>query len=110
MTYKFLPSALKEVVSAAKFYRTAEPGLDVEFLSEIRTTIARICHNPSAWHRMGLECRRCRTTRFPYGIIYSVEDEEVIIVSVMHLHRRPDIWKPDLKEKTYTQAAAFFTL
>ncbi|HAK44654.1 MAG TPA: hypothetical protein DCO79_01865 [Spirochaeta sp.] len=34
---------------------------------------------------------------FPYGIIYSYSTEEIIIIAVMHLHRKPDYWKSRLK-------------
>ncbi|MEJ0088247.1 MAG: type II toxin-antitoxin system RelE/ParE family toxin [Limisphaerales bacterium] len=43
------------------------------------------------------EIRRCRTHRFPYGIIYTVENSEVLIVSVMHLHRHPESWRENLQ-------------
>jgi hypothetical protein len=36
--------------------------------------------------------RRCRLARFPYGLIYGVDDETVVIVAVAHLHRRPRYW------------------
>ena len=31
--------------------------------------------------------------RFPYGVIYSIEDDALVIVAVFHLHRHPDSWK-----------------
>ena len=34
--------------------------------------------------------------RFPYGIIYAVENGEVLVISVMHLHRHPDSWRKNL--------------
>jgi len=37
-----------------------------------------------------MKSARCRTHRFPYGIIYTVEDGTVLVISVMHLHRHPD--------------------
>jgi plasmid stabilization system protein ParE len=36
--------------------------------------------------------RRCRTHRFPYGIIYQAKRDEILIVAVAHLHREPDNW------------------
>lgn len=38
--------------------------------------------------------RRCLIAKFPYGIIYdfSPEHDEIVIVAIAHLHRRPDYW------------------
>jgi hypothetical protein len=30
--------------------------------------------------------------RFPYGLIYSIDGDTVVIVAVAHLHRRPRFW------------------
>ena len=48
------------------------------------------------WQMLDAEIRRCRTHRFPYGIIYAVENGGVLVVSVMHLHRHPDSWRKNL--------------
>jgi len=46
------------------------------------------------------EIRRCRLRRFPYGIIYTLlEDDVVLIISVMHLHRHPLSWRKNLEKR-----------
>jgi hypothetical protein len=30
--------------------------------------------------------------RFPYGLLYRVDPEEVIVLAVAHLHRHPTYW------------------
>lgn len=30
--------------------------------------------------------------RFPYGVVYEVMGNEVIVHALMHLHRRPGYW------------------
>lgn len=46
-----------------------------------------------AWHILEGEIRRCLTNRFPFGILYSVEADRVLILAVMHLHRDPGYWR-----------------
>jgi hypothetical protein len=31
--------------------------------------------------------------RFPYGVYFLAESEEVKVLAVLHLHRQPDMWK-----------------
>ncbi|HWI56183.1 MAG TPA: type II toxin-antitoxin system RelE/ParE family toxin [Bacillota bacterium] len=89
MTYQLLPPA-------ARYYEEKVPGLGVEFIAEVRSTIRRILAHPEAWCLLDPEFRRCRTARFPYGIIYTIEGDYILIVSVMHLHQHPDTWKENL--------------
>ena len=39
-----------------------------------------------------LNTRRCRTVGFPYGIVYQVRNERILVVAVMHLQRQPNYW------------------
>jgi toxin ParE1/3/4 len=93
VTYRFLSPAARELAAAAEYYNRAVPGLGMEFLNEIERTIARIIRHPEAWMKISQHHRRCRTRRFPYAIIYAVENDVVIISAVMHGHRHPDYWK-----------------
>ena len=96
MTFRFLPPASRELREAAKFYEQKVPGLGFDFISEIRSAIRRICAHPKAWDPLDSDFRRCRTARFPYGIIYTIENDCILIVSVMHLHRNPESWRRNL--------------
>jgi toxin ParE1/3/4 len=43
---------------------------------------------------MDEDVRRCLTRVFPYGILYTIERELILILAVAHLAREPDYWKP----------------
>jgi plasmid stabilization system protein ParE len=95
VTYRFLSPAFRDLAGAVDYYNTASPGLGGEFLDEIEATIRRIVLNPEAWTKVSPSHRRCRTRRFPYGLIYSVEGDAILVAAVMHLHRHPNSWKND---------------
>ena len=97
MKFRLLPPAAGELRSAARYYEAQVPGLGRDFLQEVRATIVRISPWPEAWQSLDAEIRRCRTHRFPYGIIYTVENSEALVVSVMHLHRHPESWRENLQ-------------
>ena len=96
MTYRFLSPALGDLTEAINYYDTASPGLGGEFIDEIEATIRRIILDPEAWTKVSPNHRRCRTRRFPYGLVYSIERDAVIIAAVMNLRRHPDSWKANL--------------
>jgi len=79
-----------------EYYNHEVPGLGKDFVAEIRAALERIRHFPKGWHPLTENVRRCRLRRFPYGLIYAVLDQEIVIVAVAHLHRRPDYWRKRL--------------
>jgi plasmid stabilization system protein ParE len=93
MTYRFLSPAQQELARAMEYYDRSVPGLGLQFLDELERTVHRILLQPEAWTRLSENHRRCRMRRFPYGVIYSLERDTVLIVAVFHLHRHPDSWK-----------------
>lgn len=94
--YRFLTPALVEAEKASQFYELNRSDLGREFLDELDATIQRIVANPQAWQVLDGEIRRCRLRRFPYGVIYTIENELILIISVMHLHRHPLSWRKNL--------------
>lgn len=93
MNYQILAPAQRDLTQALDYYDAAVAGLGLDFLDEVERTIARILIQPEAWARISEKHRRCKMRRFPYGLIYSIQDECILVSAVMHLHRHPDSWK-----------------
>ena len=96
MRVRILVEAAAVIDAAASFYNDQSPGLGAEFAIEVRSGLARILKHPKAWALMGRRVRRYRLNRFPYGLVYAPLDTEILIIAVMHLHRKPDYWKERL--------------
>lgn len=99
MIIQFLEPAEAEFTEAVNFYNTQAEGLGFEFADEIQATIERIIEFPEAWSLVSQRTRRCRTKRFPYGIIYQVRGNTLLIIAVMHLHREPQSWKTRIPKR-----------
>ena len=99
MKIEFLPPARAELTDAISYYNTQSEGLGYEFAAEIKRTLGRIAQYPGAWFKLSKRTRRCRTNRFPYGVIYQIRKETLLIVAVMHLSREPERWKSRLRTK-----------
>lgn len=96
MRIRFLEIAEIELDEAVRFYNHELPGLGDEFLTEIMQTLDRIARFAEAWHPCSKRTRRCQTRRFPYGIIYRHKDDEILVIAVANLHRKPDYWEDRL--------------
>jgi plasmid stabilization system protein ParE len=93
MKIKFLEISQSELDNAIEYYNYELPGLGKIFLKEVLNCIDRIGKLPEAWHPCSKRTRRCLIRRFPYGIIYQVRKDEIFIIAIAHLHRKPDYWK-----------------
>src|SRR4030042_173872 len=98
MKIEFLGVAEDEFREAVTYYNLQSEGLWFEFALEVERTLERIIQYPEAWKPLSKRTRRCRTKRFPYGLVYQIRRETILIVAVMHLNRHPDAWKSRLKK------------
>jgi len=93
LNVEFLTPARRELLEAVKYYEKQRTGLGKDFRNEVQSTIERIVAFPLGWSLLDAEVRRCQTKQFPYGIIYTIENNDIIIIAVAHLHREPEYWK-----------------
>ncbi len=93
MNFNFHAEAEIEFNSAIDYYETLQDDLGLEFAQEVFDAIQRILEYPLAWQSMTLKTRRCLINRFPFGIIYQIRENDIVIVAVMHLHKKPNYWK-----------------
>jgi toxin ParE2 len=95
MTVVVRGAAETDLEEAFDYYEARSSGLGEQFLFEFRTAVDRMLQFPRAWQPLDTIFRRCRLHRFPYGVIYRVDDDarEIVVVAVHHLSRRPDRWR-----------------
>lgn len=95
---RYHPEAEAEIVRAARYYEERVEGLGARFLCEFAATATRILEAPKRWRLLEGDIRRCLVRRFPYGIYYRVDADEVRILVVKHHSRHPDYWKERVTE------------
>lgn len=89
----FLPQAEQEMVEAAKYYESQAAGLGANYLSETERAVAAIAESPETWPIIEGKLRRRLVRRFPFGILYCIDPNEIVVVAVAHLHRKPGYWR-----------------
>ena len=90
--YRFLSPAEEEMIEAAVFYEAASTRLGSEFLDDVQRAIDRLCAHPHAGEAITSNLRRALLHRFPFSIIYCIEENVVIIIAIAHHGRRPGYW------------------
>ncbi|MEI6423351.1 MAG: type II toxin-antitoxin system RelE/ParE family toxin [Lentisphaerota bacterium] len=87
-----LAVAEQELSEAITYYNLECPGLGYELAIEAKESLNRINSFPEAWPPFSRTTRRCLINRFPYGILYRKNEDEIIVYSIMHLKRNPENW------------------
>lgn len=84
--------AKQELDDAISYYELEDTGLGRRFKQEVRKAALRIAAYPEAWSVERGEGRKCLLHKFPHKLLYSVEKDQILIIAVAHLHRKPDYW------------------
>ena len=90
MNFGLLPAAQAELDDPYLWYEVQRTGLGDRFLGEVVHAFGLIQQFPTGWHPLSANTRRCRLKRFPYGVIYTVDGNDVVVLAIAHLHRAPD--------------------
>lgn len=92
MPVRFLQPAEQEMFNAAQYYELQVPGLGDAFLDKIDSATTDIAEHPDRWPIVRLNIHRRLVHRFPYGLLYRIDPNEVVVLAVAHLHRNPSYW------------------
>ena len=92
MKVEFLKAAQTELDQAFEWYETQQKDLGVQFLNEFDAVVRRIISYPESYILIEKTIRRCLVKRFPYGILYGIDVDKIVVIAVAHLHRKPDYW------------------
>jgi plasmid stabilization system protein ParE len=87
------PEAEAEITDSIHWYDLRSPGLGGEFLRAVQAALAKIERNPALYPIVHGEVRRAPVRKFPFSILYAIDDRGIVVVSCFHTHRDPNRWK-----------------
>ncbi|MFC1669818.1 type II toxin-antitoxin system RelE/ParE family toxin [Spirochaetota bacterium] len=90
---KFHPEAESEMINSAGYYESQQVDLGKRFLESVQSSLKHIQINPKIYQKVYGNIRRCQIKIFPFGIIFREQKEQIEIIAVMHLKRKPKYWK-----------------
>jgi plasmid stabilization system protein ParE len=89
---RFTSLAVQELEDATRFYEIEFAGLGKQFKIEVQKAVHRIAEHPNAWSFQREPIRKYVLHKFPYKILYAVEQDHIIVTAIAHQHRAPDYW------------------
>ena len=87
------PEAEDDLKEAFFWYEDKRQGLGYDFLLQVEAGLRFIERNPKVFPPEYKGTRKYLVKRFPYKIIYLLEEERIIILAVIHIKRSPILTK-----------------
>lgn len=88
----FSELARQELEDAVGIYELEHAGLGRRFKEDVRKAALRIRAYPESCSIERGSIRKCLLHTFPYKLMYSIEDDHIVIIAVPHQHRNPEYW------------------
>jgi hypothetical protein len=94
MNISFLPEAQEELHASLAWYEKQKAGLGQRFLESVSSGLGFIRNNSQVHAFFYKEYRRVLLKQFPFALVYRiVSDDEIVVVAVAHMKRKPGYWK-----------------
>ncbi len=102
------PETEKELKHEFEYYEQQQSDLGREFLLEVFAGIDRIERSPQAWRKIAPKRQRHLIHRFPFGLIYTIKNDRIVIIAVANLQRRKNYWKKSKAGQAFPSMTAGF--
>jgi len=87
------PEAEADIAEARAWYEGKREGLGEEFILCVEAGLDHIRRAPAAATEVVPGVRRVVVRRFPYGIFYRVDPDQIAVLAVYHSKRDPRGWQ-----------------
>ena len=92
MKIRLLKIAQQELDEAVEWYNQQVVGLGLEFLDEFDDSVKLVASFPEISKKILDDIRRFLINRFPYGVIYGIDGDFIVIIAIAHFRRKPNYW------------------
>ncbi|WP_082803748.1 type II toxin-antitoxin system RelE/ParE family toxin [Anabaena sp. 4-3] len=79
MKYVFHPEALTEYAEAVQYYAQQRAEVAQALINAVENAVYQIRESPNRWTLVDEDVRRCLTRKFPYAILYTIEQDNILI-------------------------------
>jgi len=82
-----------DLEEAALWYDDQQTGLGERFSAELKRVLQRISESPFQFPHIDRGIRRGLLQRYPYAVYFTVSQETVIVLAVLHQSRDASRWR-----------------
>ena len=95
MSYRLIvrPEAEADIHNAYQRYEGEVSGLGIQFLEVVDDGLDRISEDPLHYAIIAGGIRRKLLRKFPYGLFFVFDEDEVRVLSVLQQAQSPELWK-----------------
>lgn len=93
---RFTKEALFDIEDIVLWYEEQRIGLSYDFELCLEAGVESILRNPDAFQKKYRNIKVRFISRFPYGIHYRFEKNEIAVIGVFHTSRSPKNWSKRL--------------
>lgn len=87
------PEARADLLETREWYEVQRPGWGEVFERSVEACLERIRRTPRAFAIVHGDVRCALLRRFPHGIFYWIEDEQIVVFAIWHGRRDPRGWQ-----------------
>ena len=95
---RLLPDVEREIDEAFHWYERQRRGLGFEFLLAFEAALGSVRRLPESHEVVARRTRRVLLRRFPYLLLYVLEDDRILVTALFHGHRDPTRWSDRVRE------------
>jgi len=88
---KFLEIAQDELDNVFESYEY-QTSNGQDFIKDVKATLTRIKNYPNIWCKSSEHTHRCILRHFPYAIIYQVYKDDILVLAIVNLRKKPTLW------------------
>lgn len=93
----WMPEAVADLKEALSWYEERHPYLGSRFALAAEEAVSAISETPLRFAVVYKKCRRAGVRRFPYGLIFQVEADRIVVLACFHGKRDPRRWQRAVK-------------
>lgn len=98
MEILFHPEAVDEAAAARQWYEERSAKAAEAFVAELDRGVESLRESPLRWPPDAQDVRRLLLKRYPFALVYRVKLDEIQVLAVAHLSRRPGYWRERTEE------------